>query len=69
MSNLVDGVDAYALPAMDPVGHYRYPVLHHRIQQLALTKKGRWILSGGDAGFARLHEVETGRQIFQLQHS
>ncbi|KLO04610.1 WD40 repeat-like protein, partial [Schizopora paradoxa] len=67
ITNLVDGIDQYKLPDFVKVKVFPHAIKSNFPLQVATTHRGTWVVSGGDSGFARLFDRQSG-QLLQLLH-
>ncbi|OBZ68261.1 hypothetical protein A0H81_12041 [Grifola frondosa] len=69
ISNLYDGLDIYCFPSLERVRSLPHPILQNYPMQVATTGPGdRWVLCGGDDGFARLYDAQGGHLLATLIH-
>jgi hypothetical protein len=68
VSNLLDGLDQYTLPTMELARHYPYTIKSNFLMQIATTNQGRWVIVGGDDGFARVFDRSDGTLMQNLEH-
>jgi hypothetical protein len=68
VSNLHNGIDQYALPTLERLQSYPHPVLRNVPLQVATTREGGWIVSGGDDGYVRVFDCRTGQLMERLEH-
>ncbi|KAF8833275.1 hypothetical protein BDN67DRAFT_917324 [Paxillus ammoniavirescens] len=69
VSNLHDGVDKYALPTMHRAQSFHHTILKNVPLQIAVAREAGWMVVGGDNGFARIFDYQTGAFRGQLDHS
>ncbi|KAG2115322.1 WD40 repeat-like protein [Suillus discolor] len=68
VSNLKDGVDKYAIPALQRVQSYSHVILHNVPLQISIARQAGLIFVGGDDGFARVFDYSSGAYRGQLEH-
>ncbi|OBZ65962.1 hypothetical protein A0H81_14165 [Grifola frondosa] len=69
LSNLLDGLDHYSFPSLERVQTFPYPISQNYPMQVVTTgSRSRWIVSGGDDGFARVYDRCNGHLIASLTH-
>ncbi|OBZ70602.1 hypothetical protein A0H81_09014, partial [Grifola frondosa] len=69
VSNLLDGLDHYSFPSLERVQTFPYPISQNYPMQVVTTgSRSRWIVSGGDDGFARVYDRRNGHLIASLTH-
>lgn len=68
ISNLINGVDLYAIPNMERHQTFPHAILHNVPLQIAVTHEGQWMVLGGDNGFARVYDRWTGQFLHRLDH-
>jgi hypothetical protein len=69
VSNLVDGIDQYALPSLTRQRTFPHPVLRNFPIQIAMAKSESLLVSGGDDGYTQIFDAETGQFLLRLEHS
>lgn len=55
VANLENGVDQYLFPQLERIKTFDWPLLERIILHITTVGEGRYILAGGDNGFARLY--------------
>ena len=68
VSNLKNGVDVYALPLLERLKHYPFPIHENKLQQVTLPNDHRWLVCGGDMGYARIFDALTAEMVMHLEH-
>ncbi|KAG2742115.1 WD40 repeat-like protein, partial [Suillus brevipes Sb2] len=68
VSDLKDGVDKYAIPALQRVQSYSHVILHNVPLQISVARQAGLIFVGGDDGFARVFDYSSGAYRGQLEH-
>lgn len=69
VSNLVNGIDAYAVsPSMRLIQSYRHSIRCNVPLQVTTALQGAWIVGGSDDGSVRLFDQATGQLIQCLRH-
>ncbi|KAG2740868.1 WD40 repeat-like protein [Suillus brevipes Sb2] len=68
VSNLKDGVDKYAVPTLQRVQSYSHVILRNVPLQISVARQAGLIFVGGDDGFARIFDYNTGIYRGQLPH-
>lgn len=69
VSNLHDGVDEYRFPSIEKVSKFVHPICDNMPLQVVCTTDGRFVICGGDKGFSRVFNRNTGQLVQVLQHS
>ena len=67
VTNLHDGVDLYSLPNMQLIKTYSHGNMNNAIFKVSLMDSD-WLVSGGQDGFARLYDVQSGQFLQKLEH-
>ncbi|KAG6372572.1 WD40-repeat-containing domain protein [Boletus reticuloceps] len=68
VSNLRDGVDRYSLPTMHRAQSYQHTILVNVPFQISVVQESGWVIVGGDNGFARVFDYQTGTFREKLNH-
>ncbi|KAG1717326.1 WD40-repeat-containing domain protein, partial [Suillus occidentalis] len=68
VSNLKDGVDKYTVPTFQRVQSYSHVILCNVPLQISVARQAGLIFVGGDDGFARVFDYNTGIYRGQLAH-
>ena len=68
MSNLVSGVDLYAIPSMERLQTMSHTIIRNVPLQVTVTHNGQWVVLGGDDGFVRIYDRRTGQFLGRLDH-
>jgi hypothetical protein len=68
VSNLRDGVDKYVLPQMHCVQSYHHTILVNVPLQISVAQEAGRVIVGGDNGFARIFDYQTGAFQEKLDH-
>jgi len=68
IANLCDGVDHYSLPTMHRSQTYHHTILVNIPLQISVARKLGWVRVGGDNGFARVFNYQTGAFHEKLNH-
>ncbi|KLO05305.1 WD40 repeat-like protein [Schizopora paradoxa] len=68
VSNLVDGVDLYRLPDVEKIKTFPHTIKSNFPLQVTSSRRGSWLVSGGDSGFARLFDRRSGQFVQSLSH-
>jgi hypothetical protein len=68
VSNLINGVDQYALPSMEHVKTFLYNIIQNYPLQIEITKDCGWLVSGGNDNFAHVFNLWTGTFVQCLDH-
>ncbi|KAF8835205.1 WD40 repeat-like protein [Paxillus ammoniavirescens] len=68
VSNLRDGVDKYVLPQMHCVQSYHHTILVNVLLQISVAREVGRVILGGDNGFARIFDYQTGAFWEKLDH-
>jgi WD40 repeat protein len=66
-TNLHDGVDLYSLPNMQLIKTYSHGHMNNAIFKVSLVDSD-WLVSGGQDGFARLYDLQSGQFLQKLEH-
>jgi WD40 repeat protein len=66
--NLDDGVDLYSVPTMQLIKTYSHGNVNNAIFKVSFVDKS-WLVSGGQDGFARLYDWQSGQFLQRLEHS
>jgi hypothetical protein len=67
VTNLHDGVDLYRVPNMQLVKTYSYGSEINFIFKVSIIDK--WLLCGGQDGFGRLYNLQSGEMLQKLEHN
>jgi WD40 repeat protein len=67
VANLHDGVDLYSIPNMQLVKTYSHSNAHNAIFKVSFVDQS-WLVSGGQDGFARLYQSQSGQLVQKLEH-
>lgn len=62
-----DGIDLYNLPNMQLIKTYSHGNANIAIFKVSFVDRS-WLVSGGQDGFARLYNVQSGQLIQKLEH-
>ena len=68
ISNLRDGVDKYAIPAFHHAQSYHHTISVNVPLQLSIAHEAGLVIVGGDNGFARIFNHQTGAFRDKLDH-
>ncbi|KZP10215.1 hypothetical protein FIBSPDRAFT_690704, partial [Athelia psychrophila] len=68
ISNLSNGLDLYTLPTMQLERTFTHTVAVNLILQVAIIPQRRWVIVGGDDGFIRIFNLDSGNFLFSLVH-
>ncbi|TDL24059.1 WD40 repeat-like protein, partial [Rickenella mellea] len=68
VSNLTSGVDVYSFPSLERIQQFSHVITCNVPLQVATAQKGALVVSGGDAGFARVYERSSGKLVASLTH-
>ena len=68
VSNLCTGLDQYLIPTMEHLRHYPHGIIRNSPLLVATMRDGDWIVSGGDNGFARIFDSNSGQFLHRLEH-
>ncbi|KIJ58633.1 hypothetical protein HYDPIDRAFT_48510, partial [Hydnomerulius pinastri MD-312] len=68
ISNLRDGVDKYVWPTMHRAQSYHHTILVNVPLQISVAREAGWVIIGGDNGFARIFDYQTGVFREKLDH-
>ncbi|KAF8867435.1 hypothetical protein BD779DRAFT_1393473, partial [Infundibulicybe gibba] len=68
VSNLVDGVDTYAIPPRQPVRSFHQPIRHNVPLLVSSALEGSLTVVGGDDGSVRLYDQRLGILSSILHH-
>ncbi|KIJ09594.1 hypothetical protein PAXINDRAFT_48030, partial [Paxillus involutus ATCC 200175] len=68
VSNLRDGVDKYVLPQMHCAQSYHHTILVNVPLQISVAREAGQVIVGGDNGFARIFDYQTGAFWEKLDH-
>ena len=68
VSNLVNGIDQYAIPTMERLQTFSHTILRNVPLQVTVARDGQWIVLGGDDGFARIYDRWSGQFLRRLEH-
>ena len=68
ITNLQDGVDRYSLPIMHRAQSYNHTILVNVPLQISIARESGWVIVGGDNGFARVFDYQTGAFREKLDH-
>lgn len=69
VSNLTNGVDVYSFPHMERIQQFTHNITNNVPLQVATAQMGTLVVSGGDAGFARVYERSSGKLVASLTHA
>ncbi|KIK73991.1 hypothetical protein PAXRUDRAFT_176947, partial [Paxillus rubicundulus Ve08.2h10] len=69
VSNLRDGVNKYALPTMHRAQSFHHTILNNVPLQIIVAHEAGWMVVGGNNGFARIFDYQTGAFRGKLDHS
>lgn len=69
ISNLLNGLDVYSLPAMQLERTFTHTISVNVILQLVVTSPQEWVVVGGDDGFVRIFDMHSGNFLFSLLHA
>jgi hypothetical protein len=68
ITNLQDDVDRYSLPTMHRAQSYSHTILVNVPLQISVARESGWVIVGGDNGFARVFDYQTGVFWEKLDH-
>ena len=68
ITNLCDSVDRYVLPTMHLAQSYHHTILINAPLQVSVAWESGWVVVGGDDGFARVFDYQTGTFQEKLDH-
>ena len=68
VSNLNSGIDVYALPLLECLKHYLFPIYENKLQQVTPANDNHWLVCGGDMGYAHVFDALTGDMVMHLEH-
>jgi hypothetical protein len=69
VSNLVSGVDTYAVPPRQLIRSFNHNISINKTLQVASALQGALIIAGSDDGCVRMFEQRTGLLYGLLSHS
>jgi WD40 repeat protein len=67
IANLHDGVDLYSIPNMQLIKTYSHGNTNNAIFKVSFVDTN-WLVSGGQDGFARLFDVQSGQFLQKMEH-
>ena len=68
ITNLHDGVDQYVLPTMHLAQSYHHTIFINAPLQVLVAQECGWVVVGGDDGFMRVFDYQTGTFRGKLDH-